>query len=135
MIKAIAVLAIFLGIGALIAFTSSVSLLLPGGLLEPIWRLNPRAREGFGRMGSLGPILLATVCVACAFSAVGLWRRRVWGYRLAVAMLIVNLLGDITNVALGTEPRALIGVPIVLALLAFLGRARTRSHFRVAHDV
>lgn len=79
-------------------------------------------------MGSLSIFLLVTVSISCAFAAV-FWNGRVWGYRLGVALLTANLLGDITNVALGIEPRALFGVPIVLAILVYLGSARTRSYF------
>ena len=131
---AIPALAIFFGVGSLIAFTSCLALLDPGGSLEPMWRINPRAREGFARVGSWAPMLLGTVSTTCAFTAVGLWRQRLWGYRLAVGMLIINLLGDVLNVLLGTEPRAIVGVPVVLALLIFLGQSRIRSHFRIVHD-
>ena len=128
--KGIRALAAFFAAGALVSFASCVSLLTPHGPLEPMWRLNPRAREAFARWGSLSPILLAGVSIACAFSSAGLWRRRVWGYRLAVAMFIVNLVADLANVILGTEPRALFGVPIVAALLVYLGQPQTRSLFR-----
>ena len=59
----------------------------------------------------------------------GLWRGQPWGYRLAIALLTVNLLADITNVVLGVEPRAALGVPIVAAMLAFLASRRVRSFF------
>jgi hypothetical protein len=40
------VLGVFFVAGAIISLTSAVSLLWPGGPLEPMWRINPRAREG-----------------------------------------------------------------------------------------
>jgi hypothetical protein len=45
---------------------------------------------------------------------------------------VINLIGDVTNVLLGTEPKAAIGIPIVLAILAFLLSRRMRKFFRVA---
>lgn len=48
---------------------------------------------------------------------------------MTVVLLCVNLLGDITNVALGIEPRAAIGIPIVLVILAFLMRRKVRRFF------
>lgn len=133
--KGIAALAIFFAIGALISLTSLVSLSFlsgPGGPLEPMWRLNPRAHEAFGRMGPFASLLMATLFVACAFTALGLWRGRRWGYWLGSTLLTINLLGDVVNVVLGTEPRAIAGVPVVIALLIYLSRRRTRSYFGFA---
>jgi len=125
----ITALSIFFLFGATMSFIAFVSLLFPGSILEPMWRLNPRAHEGFAAMGVWAIVLMCVVSVACASAAVGLWRGARWGYRLAIILLTINLLGDIVNVALGTEPRAVVGVPIVLALLAFLMSRRVRRFF------
>ena len=122
-------LSLFFLFGAAASFLSFVSLLFPGSFLEPMWRLNPRAREGFAGMGVWAIILMCAVCVACLTASKGLWRGERWGYRVAVALLCINLLGDITNVVLGIEPSAAVGIPIVLAILAYLGRKRTRGFF------
>jgi hypothetical protein len=126
----ISALSIFFAAGALISFTCAVALLFPGSFFEPMWRLNPRARVAFGSLGAWAIVLMITVCVACALASRGLWRGRRWGYRLAVGILVVDLLGDLTNVILGTEPRAAVGVPIVAVILWFLASARVRSFFR-----
>lgn len=107
-----------------------MTLLFPGSVLEPMWRLNPRAREAFGGMGIWAVVLLLTVSLACALASRGLWRGRRWGYWLAVGILVVNLIGDVTNVILGTEPRAVVGVPIVAVILWFLASQKVRSFFR-----
>jgi hypothetical protein len=49
---------------------------------------------------------------------------------VAVLLLVVNLVGDVTNVVLGVEPRAIVGIPIVAALLIYLTGANVRSYFR-----
>jgi len=46
-----------------------------------------------------------------------------------MCLLLINLLGDVTNVVLGIEPRAALGIPIVLALLFFLSTASVKSYF------
>ncbi len=125
----ITVLSMFFLFGAVASFVSSVGLFFPGSFLEPLWRLNPRARAGFTDMGSWSIVLMCAVCVACASAAVGLWRGARWGYWLAMALLAINLLGDIVNVVLGTEPRAVVGIPIVLAIFAFLRSRRVRRFF------
>src|SRR5437016_1262715 len=47
----ITALSLFFLFGAGASFVSFISLLFPGSFLEPIWRLNPRARAGLGGMG------------------------------------------------------------------------------------
>ena len=123
-------LAIFFAVGATVSLVTIVALLLPGGVLEPIWRLNPRARAGFATLGAWAPVLLAAVGLGCAAAARGLWSGRRWGRRLALALLAVNLAGDGANVVLGVEPRALVGIPIAALLLLFLATARVRAYFR-----
>jgi hypothetical protein len=122
-------LSVFLALGCLIALTSAVSLLFPGSFLEPMWRLNPRARTAFSFMGVWAPVLLIVVSSACGTAAWGLWQGRRWGHRLAVGIFAFNLLGDTANVVLGTEPRAIVGIPITALLLFYLFRPRVRRYF------
>lgn len=122
-------LVLLFAIGTWASFISAVSLTFPGSFLEPIWSLNPNARAGFTRIGSAAIVLMIAVCIACTFTAIGLWRGRRWGYWLAVLMLVVNLCGDVVNVITGTEPRAVIGIPIAGVIIAYLLRKRTRDHF------
>ena len=122
-------LVILFVIGTVASFLSAVSLIFSGTFLEAIWQLNPKARAGFSRMGYWAIVLMICVCIACFVTAVGLWKRRRWGYWLAVVMLGVNLGGNVVNVFTGTEPRAVIGIPIVGTILAYLLRRRTRFHF------
>jgi hypothetical protein len=125
----VAALSIFFGLGAAISLASFIALLTPGGFLEPMWRLNPRAREQFGTMGVWAPVLMAVVSLSCAAAAVGLWRGTRFGYVLGLALLTVSLLGDLANALLGIEPRAWIGVPIAALMLAVLATGRARAFF------
>jgi hypothetical protein len=126
----ITALSIFFLLGAVISFTVFVSLLFPGSFLEPIWRLNPRAHEAFARVGAWAIILMGVVCLSCVLAALGLWRGTRWGYRVSLALLVFNMLGDILNVILGTEPGAIVGIPIVVSLLTYLLSRRVRRFFR-----
>jgi hypothetical protein len=132
----ITALSIFFFFGAVISFVSSISRLFPGSFLEPMWRLNPGAREGFTAIGVWAIVLMAVVCVACASASVSLWRGSWWGYWLAVALLIINLMGDIANVVFGTEPKAAVGIPIVVAILIFLMSSRqVKQFFEISNAV
>jgi hypothetical protein len=125
----ITALSIFFLFGAAVTFVSFVSLLFPGSFLEPMWLLNPRAHDAFASIGAWAVVLMCFICIVCGSTAVGLWRGTTWGYWLAVALLAINLLGDIVNVVLGTEPRALIGIPIVVEIFTFLMCKRVRRYF------
>ena len=124
-------LACLFALGILASGLSAVSLLTPGGPLEPMWKLNPRARESFSRLGPWAPLLLTVVCVACAACAYGFFRGRRWGYWLGAAGLLVNMTGDVVNAALGIEPRAAVGVPIVGLILWYLASRPVRDFFGI----
>jgi len=92
-----------------------------------MWRLNPRAQENLSSLGLWAVLLLGVVSLFCAAAAIGLWQESRWGYHIAIGLMAVNLVGDITNVILGTEPRAIIGVPIAATILIYLIRRRVSS--------
>ena len=83
-------------------------------------------------MGLAAVLLMSAVCLARAAAAVGLWHGQRWGRWLAIGLLFANLLGDVVNTALGVEPWAAIGIPVVLALLIFLFSQRVRRFFAYA---
>ena len=128
----ITALGAFFVFGTLASGLSAVTLLFPNGPLEPMWRLNPRAHEAFSHMGLPAPLLLGAVCLACAAAAFGFFTGRRWGYWLGVALLLLNLTGDLINTVLGIEPRAVVGVPIVALILWYLSRQRVRAFFKSA---
>jgi hypothetical protein len=125
----IGALGLFSLVGAVLAGVSAISLAFPGSALEAIWQLNPRGHQGLARMHGWAVLLLAAVSIACAVTGFGLLHLRRWGYAFAVAGLSIHLVGDILNVALDIEPRAIIGIPIVIGLLAYLRRPDVRRAF------
>jgi ABC-type branched-subunit amino acid transport system permease subunit len=118
----ITALALFFGFGSLAAGASALSLAFPGSPLEAMWRLNPAARTDLGRLGPWAVVLMLAVSAACAAAAVGLWTGRPSGRRLAIALLVVNLTGDLLNSLVRGDLRALIGLPIGGAMLWYLLR-------------
>jgi hypothetical protein len=122
----ITALSVFFMAATVITLIAAISLLFPGGFLEPIWRLNPRGHAGLGAIGLWAVALLLIVGIGCATAAIGLWRGARWGYVTAITVLTINLVGDMINVITGVEPRAVIGVPIVILLLAYLLRTQSR---------
>jgi len=125
----VTVLSIFFLLGSIICFSASLSLAFPNGFLEPIWRINPHGHKGLVTLGTWAILLLSIVGVFCAAAAVGLWRGHRWGHRIAIALVVINLVGDVINTLLGTELRAIIGIPIAVALLLYLLSKRVTRYF------
>lgn len=122
---------IFFAAGAVICLVTMLALAFPGGFLEPVWRLKPEARVDFQRIGNWSVALMAVVGSACGLASVGLARNAEWGRRLAIGILVVNLIGDTLNAILRHDPRTLIGLPIgglmILYLVKKKGSAERRS--------
>jgi len=61
---------------------------------------------------------------ACGLSAIGLSRNAEWGRRLALAVLVLNVIGDSLNALLRHDPKTLIGVPISALMIWYLLRRK-----------
>lgn len=128
--RGITALSVFFLAGALISLAASATLLFPGSFIEPMWRVNPRAHKHPSDLGWWSSVLLFAVSVSCALAAIGLWRRAAWGYKIAVGLIAINLVADVANTLMGTEPRAIVGVPIALAILIYLFSKKVRDSFK-----
>lgn len=115
--------------GTLASGLAAISLLTPGGYLEPIWRLNPVGHAGLRALGAWAPPTLAAVSLACAAAGYGFVTGKRWGYWLGVALLLANLAGNSVNIAFGIERRTLVGIPIVVLLLWYLSSPSVRQYF------
>ena len=65
-----------------------------------------------------------------AAAGMGWFKRRLWGWRLAVAIIAIQVLGGFVNVFLGRIVEGGIGVAIAGALLFYLLRAKVRAVFK-----
>src|SRR5262245_9693641 len=83
--------AAFFAFGAMMCALTLGLLLFPGGPLDVLWRLNPNARVAFESLGLWSSVVMVIVGTACLAAAIGLWRGAVWGIRLALAILAVNI--------------------------------------------
>src|SRR5262249_8100231 len=114
--------AVFFAFGAMMCALTMGLLLFPGGPLDALWRLNPNARVAFESLGLWSFVVMLIVGTACLGAASGLWRGAFWGTRLALAILVVNIVGDIMNVLFRHDYRALIGVPVGAVMIFLLTR-------------
>jgi len=67
--------------------------------------------------------------VALATAGIGWFRRRLWGWKLAVAIIATQVLGDVVNCLRGDLLRGGTGVIIAGALLLFLLQSKVRAAF------
>ena len=112
--------AVFFAFGTTMCALTVGLLLFPGSALDSLWRLNPDARLALNSLGFWSLVLMVSVGTACLLAAIGLWRTRPWGMWLALLILSINMLGDLTNVFVRHDYRGLIGVPVAGTMIFFL---------------
>ena len=64
-----------------------------------------------------------------AVAATGWFRRRIWGYWLAVIIILTQVVGDLVNLIRGDYLRGGTGFVIAGALLLYLLRRNVRAAF------
>jgi len=114
--------AAFFLFGAIMCALTILLLLFPGTSLDSLWRLNPQARVAFRSLGAWSSLVMLGVGTACALAAIGLWKGKLWGTRLAIIILSANIVGDLANVFFRSDYRALIGLPIGGFMIFYLRR-------------
>jgi hypothetical protein len=120
---------IFLFFGATMASLAAITLLWRGTALDGIWVLNPTAyRELMPLGGSVG-ILFLLLAATLTVAGIGWFRRRRWGWRLAIAIIATQVLGDVVSCVRGDFLRGGIGVIIAGGLLLLLLRSKVRAAF------
>jgi Predicted membrane protein (DUF2127) len=115
--------AAFFAFGATMCGLTIGLLLFPGSVLDSIWRLNPDAHVAFRSIGIWSIVVMGTVGTACLLAAIGLWRGAMWGTRLALIILSVNIIGDLINAWVRHDYRSLIGLPIGAGMILYLIRS------------
>jgi hypothetical protein len=120
---------VFLFFGAAMALLAGSTLIWRGTILDPTWVINAAA---YARLAPFGkrigiPFLLLGAILTVA--GTGWFRRRVWGWQLAVAVIATQVVADLANAFLGDIVRGVIGFVIAGALLFYLLRPEVRSAF------
>lgn len=111
------------------ASLAAITLLWRGTGLDRIWALNPTAHAQLApRGGTVGGLFLL-LGAALATAGIGWFRCRLWGWRLAVAIIATQVLGDVVNCVRGDWLRGGTGVVIAGALFLFLLRPKIRTAF------
>jgi hypothetical protein len=111
---------IFLFFGAAMAALAGTTLIWRGRILDCVWKLNPTGYRQLATLGRGVGIAFLLLSGLMAVAGIGWFRRRHWGWRLAVAIIAVQVLGDLVNFLRGDFIPGGIGIVIAGALLWFL---------------
>jgi hypothetical protein len=119
----------FLFFGAVMASLAAMTLLWRGTALDRLWALNPTAYKQLAPLGRMVGILFLALSATLITAGIGWFRRRLWGWRMAIAIIATQVLGDVVNCIRGDWLRGGTGVVIAGGLLVFLLRPRVRGRF------
>ena len=120
---------VFLFFGALMASLAAITLLWRGTALDRVWALNPIAYKQLAPLGGAVGVLFLLLGAALTMAGIGWFQRRLWGWRLAIVIISMQVLGDVVNCVRGDWLRGGTGVIIAGALLLFLLQPRIRAEF------
>lgn len=130
--RGITAVGVFLFFGATMATLSGTTLSWPGTSLDRLWALNPTAHKQLATFARPAGILFLVLAATLALAGTGWFKRRLWGWRLAVAVIATQVLGDLVNCFRGDYWRGGVGFSIATALLFYLLRPAVRAVFNRA---
>jgi hypothetical protein len=120
---------IFLFLGATMASLAGVTLIWRGTILDRMWAINAPAYRQLAPFGKTVGIPLLLLGATMAVAGTAWFKRRVWGWRLAVAIIATQVFGDLVNAFMGDLVRGGVGFVIAGALLVYLLRPQVRAAF------
>lgn len=94
-----------------------------------MWVLNSAAYKRLVPFGGVASVLFLLLGAALAVAGIGWFKRRLWGWRLAVVSIASQVLGDLVNVLRGDVVKGAIGFTICWGLLFYLLRSEVRAAF------
>ena len=127
--RGIPAVGVFLFFGATMASLAGTTLTWPGTSLDRMWALNPTAHKQLATFAHPAGILFLLLAALLALAGTGWFKHRLWGWRLAVAVIATQVLGDLVNFFRGDYWRGGVGFSIASALLFYLLRPAVRAVF------
>jgi len=132
--RAFTAVGIFFYFAMTMALYAGITLLHPGTVLDHLWSLNPDAHRDLLPFRKPAGVLFLLLAATAATAGLGWFRRRIWGWRMAVLGISTQVLGDCVNLVRGDFLRGGAGLLIGGALLIYLLSAKVKSNFNPAGD-
>jgi len=111
------------------AALAGTTLVRPATKLDRMWKLNPVAYQQLQPFGARAGTLFLVLSAALLLAAIGWFRRRRWGWAMAIAIIATQVIGDLINALRGDLVRGAIGFAIAAGLLLYLVSPRMRAAF------
>jgi uncharacterized membrane protein (DUF2068 family) len=111
------------------ASLAGTTLLWRGTVLDRMWVLNSAAYKRLVPLGGIAGMLLLLLGTVLAVAGTGWFKRRLWGWRLAVVIIAIQVSGDLVDVFRGDIVQGAIGFTIAGGLLFYLLRSEVRAAF------
>jgi hypothetical protein len=127
--KGIIAVGIFLFFGAIMACLAGTTLVWRGTVLDRMWAINAPAYRQLAPFGKTVGIPLLLLGATMAVAGTAWFKRRVWGWRLAVAIIATQVFGDLVNAFMGDLVRGGVGLVIAGALIVYLLRPEVKAAF------
>jgi hypothetical protein len=120
---------IFFFFGATMATLAAIALLWRGTFLDRVWSLKPTAYSQLAPLARTAGMMFLTLGMALAAAGIGWFRRCLWGWKSAVAIIAIQVVGDLINCIRADWLRGGIGAVIAGTLLLFLLRPIIKNAF------
>jgi hypothetical protein len=111
------------------ASLAGTTLVWPGTAISKIWALNGAAYRQLAPFGWRVGILFLLLSAALVAAGVGWFRRSLWGWKLAILIIAIQVTGDLVNLLRGDLVRGGTGTVIAGALFLYLLRRNVRAAF------
>jgi hypothetical protein len=129
----LAAIGVFLLFGATMACLAGTTLVRPGTVLDRMWALDPRAYGELEPLGRTVGLAFLVLAVAPAAAGLGWFRRRHWGWQLAVGIFATQVLGDFVHILTGHIWQGAAGMTTAGAILLYIIQPSVRTAFSGKH--
>ena len=127
--QGITAVGVFLFFGASMAILAGTTLIWRGTILDRMWVFNAPAYRQLAPFGKTVGIPFLLLGATLVVAGTAWFKRRLWGWRVAVVIIAAQVLGDVVNAFKGDLARGAVGFIIAGALLAYLLRPQVRGAF------
>ena len=121
---------VFLVFGACMSGLAGTTLVWQGTALDKVWDLNPGAYRKLVPLGRAVGLLFLLLSATMFVASVAWFKRRFWGWGLAVGIISTQIAADAVNLFSGDYLRGGTGLTIAGALLYYLLRPEVRNTFQ-----